>query len=224
MPANLIKLDSLLSELHPYNATLVAVSKTKPVEDILEVLNHGHLTFGENYAQEFIAKQPLLPDTIDWHFIGHLQSNKVKLIAPFVNLIHGVESLKLAREINKEAVKSDRKIDILLQVHIAEEETKFGLNYAETLALVEQICTSSMEGIHLRGLMGMASFSEDFNKVRKEFKGLRNLFEEAKSSLNTNHKIYFDTLSMGMSGDYKIALEEGSTMVRIGSAIFGGRT
>jgi len=223
MSVNLEVVDRLLEELKPYKATLVAVSKTKPADDILAVLNHGHMVFGENYVQELVGKQSELPEAINWHFIGHLQSNKAKLISPFVKLIHGVESLKLANEINKQGEKLNKKIDILLQIHIAQEETKFGLDEDEVLILLNDLSKQPLPGVRIRGLMGMASFSDDSFQVRAEFKMLKSIFDHAKAQLASEPKQYFDTLSMGMSGDYKIALEEGSTMVRIGSAIFGSR-
>ncbi len=222
MNPDLEKLDQLLAELQPYNATLVAVSKTKPSEAIDLVYRHGHRHFGENYVQELVGKHAVLPPDTLWHFIGHLQSNKVKLIAPFVSLIHGVDSRQLAVEVSKQAVKFERNIDLLLQVHIATEETKFGLSADEALQLGEALINNPLPGITVRGLMGMASFSDDEALIRLEFKSLKRTFDSI--SKNINHENRFDTLSMGMSGDYKIALSEGSTMVRIGSAIFGGRS
>ena len=209
--------------------TLVAVSKTKPVEDILALYKMGQRDFGENYVQEMVAKATQLPRNIRWHFIGHLQSNKVKLIAPFVHLIHGVDRLKLLKEIDKEAAKQKRVLDVLLQVHIAQEETKFGLDEEE----LDEILSGNNNGInelkdvHVTGLMGMASLTDDMNKVRAEFAHLKRLFDKyEKPSLvsagqTTNYELR--TLSMGMSSDYKIAIEEGSNMVRIGSLIFGER-
>jgi PLP dependent protein len=202
---------------------LVAVSKTKPVEDIRELYNLGQHDFGENYVQELVEKQAQLPEDIRWHFIGHLQSNKVKYIIPFVHLIHGVDSFKLLKEINKQAVKHNREVDCLLQVHIADEETKFGFNEYE---LDEMINTDlnelhELKNIRVCGLMGMASFSDDENKVRNEYKKLKSLFDKYAQVQTSNFKL--QTLSMGMSGDYQIAIEEGSTMVRIGSLLFGKR-
>lgn len=201
--------------------TLVAVSKTKPVEDIKALYDLGQRDFGENYVQELVDKQPQLPSDIRWHYIGHLQSNKVKYIAPFVHLIHGVDSLKLLQEVNKQASKINRTISCLLQVHIAQEETKFGLDEKELHELIRQFENSAMQNVSLVGLMGMASFTDDMNRVRQEFQYLKSVFDKyAKSSiLNSQLSI----LSMGMSSDYKIAMEEGSTMVRIGSLIFGER-
>ncbi|HEX4850483.1 MAG TPA: YggS family pyridoxal phosphate-dependent enzyme [Puia sp.] len=206
------------------NITLVAVSKTKPVSDIQALYNLGHRDFGENYVQELIEKQPQLPSDIRWHFIGHLQSNKVKYIAPIVHLIHGVDSLKLLVEIDKQASKNLRIISCLLQVHIASEETKFGLSDNELNDLIIQInhekSTGLLQSITVGGLMGMASFTEDMNKVRAEFHQLKLMFDKAKINLLDKG---FSHLSMGMSADYQIAIEEGSNMVRIGSLIFGAR-
>ena len=200
----------LISELKKTNSTLVAVSKTKPIEDILELYNLGQRDFGENYVQELVDKQAQLPKDIRWHFVGHLQSNKVKYIAPFVHLIHGVDSIKLLKEINKEAAKNNRIIDVLLQVHIAQEETKFGFNKEELQTAIKEV----LQSVQVCGLMGMASFSDEINKVRNELKHLKLLYDQYSQ---------FSILSMGMSGDYKIAVEEGSTMVRIGSLLFGER-
>ena len=203
------------------NATLVAVSKTKPVEAICELYDLGHRDFGENYVQELVDKQASLPADIRWHFIGHLQSNKVKYIAPFVHLIHGIDSLKLLSEVNKQAKKHYRSIGVLLQVHIAEEETKFGFDEGELLESDFWETANNFDGVQLRGLMGMASFSENKNQVSAEFKKLKQLFDKLadQGKWKENPAI----LSMGMSGDYKLALNEGSNMVRIGSAIFGSR-
>jgi len=197
--------------------TLVAVSKTKPIEDILELYNFGHRDFGENYVQELVDKAGQLPKDIRWHFIGHLQSNKVKLIASFVHLIHGVDSFKLLKEINKQGEKQDRLIDCLLQVHIAKEETKFGFDEQE-LMNTNLDESNDLKNVRVVGLMGMASFIDDMNKVRVEFKNLKAIFDKLKTK-NAELK----TLSMGMSSDYKVAIEEGSNMVRIGSLIFGER-
>jgi len=222
MPVNIHSYNEIKTELDSANITLVAVSKTKPVEDILELYELGQRDFGENYVQELVDKQALLPKDIRWHFIGHLQSNKVKYIAPFVHLIHGVDSLKLLKEINKEAGKNNRIIDVLLQVYIAQEETKFGLDEEELNMIISQYADMLMPSIRICGLMGMASFSEDSEKVRGEFKYLKTLFNKY-ASLSTIH-YQLSTLSMGMSGDYKMAVEEGSTMVRIGSLLFGARS
>lgn len=195
--------------------TLVAVSKTKPVEDILELYSLGHRDFGENYVQELTEKAAALPKDIRWHFIGHLQSNKVKYIAPFVHLVHGVDSLKLLKEINKEAAKQNRVIGCLLQVHIASEETKFGLDEAELKQVVDQAGELRLEQVQIQGLMGMASFTENMEQVKTEFRQLKALFDQYPG---------LRILSMGMSGDYKVAIAEGSTMVRIGSLLFGERS
>ena len=202
---------------------LVAVSKTKSVEAIKELYNLGHRDFGENYVQELIQKQLLLPNDIRWHFIGHLQRNKVKYLVPFIYMIHGIDSYKLLEEVERVAGKSNKTINCLLQVHIAEEETKFGFDERELMALVETIPTNKnlhrLDHVNIRGLMGMASFTENFPQVEKEFKFLKTMFDDAKTVLGES----FDTLSMGMSADYKLALKEGSNMVRIGSLIFGER-
>jgi PLP dependent protein len=206
----------LKSGLDLSNVKLVAVSKTRSVEDIRVLYEWGHRDFGENYVQELADKQSQLPTDIRWHFIGHLQSNKVKQIVSFVQLIQGVDSLKLLEEINRQGAKQDRIIDCLLQVHIAEEETKFGLNEQEVDETMKEF--DRLTNVKIRGLMGMASFTDDMNKVRKEFQHLKRLFDQL-----TTHDSPLSTLSMGMSHDYKIALEEGSTMVRIGSLLFGER-
>lgn len=225
MAINTEKFKEILNELRD-KAILVAVSKTKPVEDIKALYDLGQRDFGENYVQELVDKQPLLPNDIHWHFIGHLQSNKVKFIAPFVHLIHGVDSLKLLQEINKQAAKNNRVIDCLLQIHIAKEETKFGLDEEELTQLLNGSILQ-LHNVRVVGLMGMASFSEDMDLVRVEFRYLKSLFNKHNQLQTTNHTQHptdkLQTLSMGMSGDYKIAIEEGSTMVRIGSLIFGER-
>jgi len=215
----------IVGELRSKNVSLVAVSKTKPVEEILELYNLGQKDFGENYVQELVDKYEQLPKDIRWHFIGHLQSNKVKLIAPFISLIHSVDSEKLLKEINKEARKNERMIDCLLQVYIAKEETKFGLNEEELQGLITRILdtnsTNYFKNICIKGLMGMASFTDNKEIVRKEFLYLKSLFDKYSKPQTTNYKL--QTLSMGMSADYEIAIEEGSNMVRIGSLLFGKR-
>ena len=206
----------------PENVTLVAISKTKPVEAILEAYSSGQRTFGENKVQEMCDKQLLLPTDIQWHIVGHLQSNKVKYIAPFVSLIHAVDSLKLLQEINKQAAKNNRIIDCLLQIYIAQEETKFGLNFEEAEQLLSSPTFQDLKNVRIVGLMGMASNTDNTEQVRMEFRSLKNFFDKIKtqeSRLETTYTI----LSMGMSSDYNIAIEEGSTMVRIGSSIFGER-
>lgn len=203
-------------ELAAKQVTLVAVSKTKPVADIEVLYALGQRDFGENYVQELVDKQAQLPPDIHWHFIGHLQSNKVKYIAPFVHLIHGVDSLKLLKEIDKQAVKNNRIIHCLLQVHIASEETKFGMDENELTEAIQQL--NLFPNVKVCGLMGMASFSDDENKLRTEFNTLHTLLQKSAISHQPSA-----ILSMGMSGDYKMAIEEGSTMVRIGSLLFGAR-
>ncbi|MBS1667063.1 MAG: YggS family pyridoxal phosphate-dependent enzyme [Bacteroidetes bacterium] len=199
---------------------LVAVSKTKPVEDIMELYALGHRDFGENYVQELVDKQAQLPADIRWHFIGHLQSNKVKYIIPFVHLIHGVDSLSLLKEINKQASKHNRVVDCLLQLHIAQEETKFGLDKDELRDILDNGLVG-LENIKICGLMGMATFTNDVAKVRAEYQFLRSLFLQYENRITKNCRLQI--LSMGMSADYKIAIEEGSNMVRVGSLIFGER-
>jgi len=215
MPANIIAYKEIKAALDAANVTLVAVSKTKPVEDIQALFDEGQRDFGENYVQELVDKEAVLPKDIRWHFIGHLQSNKVKYIAPFVHLIHGVDSESLLKEINKQAAKNNRVIDCLLQVHIATEETKFGFDEHE-LNKLNQL--HELKNVRIKGLMGMASFSSDLNLVRSEFKKLKTLFNQFPI---INYPL--SIISMGMSGDYKIAIEEGSNMVRIGSLLFGER-
>jgi PLP dependent protein len=210
----------ILAECEAKNVQLVAVSKTKPVEDIKELYDSGQRDFGENYVQELVEKQPQLPDDIKWHFIGHLQSNKIKYIIPFVHLIHGADSFKLLKEISKQAVKHNREIDCLLQVHIAQEETKFGFDENELEALMNRDLIE-LKNIKICGLMGMASLTNDTEKVRSEYKYLKSLFDKYAQLQSGNCQL--QTLSMGMSGDYKIAIEEGSTLIRIGSLIFGER-
>ena len=211
MAINIEKYTSLLADLNG-KATLVAVSKTKPNEDIQALYHAGQRDFGENYVQELVDKEAMLPKDIHWHFIGHLQSNKVKAIAPFVHLIHGVDSFNLLQEINKQAAKVGRTIDCLLQIHIATEETKFGLDADELAQVMSE--SAALKNVQIIGLMGMASFSEDKNLVREEFRALQVLYKQYPQ---------FKTLSMGMSGDYTIAIEEGCNMVRIGSLLFGER-
>jgi PLP dependent protein len=220
MPVNKERYTSIKDELSEKKVTLVAVSKTKPVEDILELYQLGHRDFGENYVQELVQKAEQLPKDIRWHFIGHLQTNKVKQIVPFVHLIHGVDSAKLLQEINKQGEKYGRVIDCLLQMHIAQEETKFGLD-EEELNQVMRTSPSELKNAGIIGLMGMASFTDDLEKVRVEFKSLKKLFD--KYSLSPVANCHLSVLSMGMSSDYKIAIDEGSTMVRIGSLLFGER-
>lgn len=222
MPVNKPAYLALINELAAKRVTLIAVSKTKPAEDILEMYQLGQRDFGENYVQEMMDKATQLPKDVRWHFIGHLQTNKVKYIAPFVQLIHGVDSLKLLKEINKQAEKNGRVIDCLLQVHIAQEETKFGLDENELSGIMDLLSKEPLQYARVTGLMGMASFTDDMNKVRNEFRYLKTLFD--KHARPVTHNTPLVTLSMGMSSDHKVAIEEGSNMVRIGSLLFGERT
>ncbi len=219
MAVNVEKYNEISTDLAGKQVTLVAVSKTKPNEDIQALYSLGQRDFGENYVQELVDKYAVLPKDIRWHFIGHLQSNKVKYIAPFVHLIHGVDSFKLLQEINKQAAKSGRMIDCLLQVHIAQEETKFGMDEAELEVALSAM--AELSNVHIVGMMGMGSFSDDPKKVRGEFHYLKTLYTKfgELEIVSSEWRI----LSMGMSGDYTIAIEEGSTMVRIGSLLFGAR-
>jgi len=201
---------------------LVAVSKTKPNEDLMEAYEAGQRALGENKVQELTDKAEALPKDIEWHMIGHLQRNKVKYIAPFVHLIHSVDSVRLLKEINKQGKKIDRVIPVLLQIHIAEEENKYGLDEKELHDLLSSEVFKEMNHIDIKGLMGMATFTDDTDKIRREFKSLKKLFDKTADQYN-DEKLNLKELSMGMSGDYEIAIEEGSTMVRIGSKIFGER-
>ncbi|MFH6994095.1 YggS family pyridoxal phosphate-dependent enzyme [Flavobacterium sp. FlaQc-48] len=205
----------------PEHVTLVAVSKTKPVSDLMEAYEAGQRIFGENKIQEMADKHEEMPKDIQWHMIGHVQTNKVKFMAPFVSLIHGVDSLKLLQEIDKHALKNNRIIDCLLQIYIAEEESKFGLDENELNELLSSSEFKEMKNIRILGLMGMATFTEDQNQIKKEFTHLKSIFDCIKSLQCENCNL--NTISMGMSGDYQLAIECGSTMVRIGSSIFGGR-
>lgn len=219
MPVNIELYQSIIAELNPQQVQLIAVSKTKPNEDIIELYNLGQRAFGENYVQELVDKEASLPKDIQWHFIGHLQSNKVKYIAPFVHLIHGVDSEKLLQEINKQAIKQNRVIDCLLQVHIATEETKFGFDADSISELIQSGRLANYPNIRIKGLMGMASFSEDTHLLTKEFTTLKQIFDQAAVQLGNQ----FSNLSMGMSSDYNLAISLGSNMVRIGSLLFGAR-
>ena len=205
----------------PQSVTLVAVSKTKPVADLMQAYDAGQRIFGENKIQEMVDKWEQMAKDIEWHMIGHVQTNKVKYMAPFVSLVHGVDSLKLLQEINKQAAKNDRIINCLLQIHIAEEETKFGLDESELNNLLTSAEFQEMEHIQILGLMGMATFTDNQNQVKKEFQNLKSIYDNLKPLKTKNCKL--NTVSMGMSGDYQLAIECGSTMVRIGSSIFGGR-
>lgn len=214
---NLVKIKSSL----PENVTLVAVSKTKPITDLMEAYHAGQRIFGENKIQEMTEKWEQMPKDIQWHMIGHIQTNKVKFMAPYVSLVHGIDSLKLLEEINKQALKNNRIIDCLLQIHIAEEETKFGLNEDELDNLLGSESFINLKNIKIVGLMGMATFTENQTQIKKEFEHLKSIFDKLQN-LESN-SLHFNILSMGMSGDYELAIKCGSTMVRIGSSIFGGR-
>lgn len=214
---NLLDIKSTL----PEHVTLVAVSKTKPVSDLMEAYNAGQRIFGENKIQEMVDKWEQMPKDIEWHMIGHVQTNKVKYMAPFVSLIHGVDSIKLLEEINKQASKNNKVIDCLLQMHIAEEESKFGLDEEELSALLASSTFKELKNIRIVGLMGMATFTDNQNQIKKEFTHLKSIFDGLQSLQTANCELR--TISMGMSGDYQLAIACGSTMVRIGSSIFGGR-
>ena len=214
---NLLEIKSEL----PKNVTLVAVSKTKPISDLMEAYDADQRIFGENKIQEMTEKWEAMPKDIQWHMIGHIQTNKVKYMAPYVSLIHGVDSLKLLEEINKQAIKNNRIIDCLLQIHIAEEETKFGLNEEELDHLIDSDSFKTMSNIRIVGLMGMATFTNNQSQIKKEFLLLKSIFDSKKAISIVNCQL--SILSIGMSGDYKLAIESGSSMIRIGSSIFGGR-
>lgn len=215
---------ALKAELDPQGVTLIAVSKTKPVSDIETLYALGQRDFGENYVQELAEKAPQLPADIRWHFIGHLQTNKVKYLAPFVHCIQAVESLKLLQEIDRQAAKHDRTIDVLLQLHVAEEETKFGLDETGLIQLLDayEAQKDSLPHVRIRGLMALASFSDDDAQVHAEFARVKAAFDNLKQT-TFFQRPYFDTLSIGMSGDYRLAVESGSTAVRVGSLLFGAR-
>lgn len=200
----------------PEEVKLIAVSKTYSVETVMETYNEGHRVFGENKVQELVGKYEQLPKDIEWHLIGHLQTNKVKYIAPFVSLIHSIDSLKLLQEINKQALKNNRVIDCLLQIYIAQEETKFGFSFEEAETLLSSIQLKELKNIRIIGLMGMATNTDNTVQIRKEFKSLSEFYKKLQT-------LKLQTISMGMSSDYKIAIEEGSNMIRVGSAIFGER-
>ena len=214
---NLLKIKSQL----PENVTLVAVSKTKPVEDLMEAYHAGQRIFGENKIQEMTEKWQQMPKDVEWHMIGHVQSNKVKYMVPYVKLIHGVDSFKLLKEVNRQAIRWRKSINCLLQIHIAEEETKFGLDEKELEELLNSDEFKEMKNINVIGLMGMATFTDNEEQIKKEFQYLKTIFDKV-SKLKTDN-CQLNTLSMGMSGDYQLAIEYGSTMVRIGSSIFGNR-
>lgn len=214
----------LKEELKDKNVKLIAVSKTKPVSDIQAFYNLGQRDFGENYVQELVEKEPQLPKDIRWHYIGHLQRNKVKYIAPYVHLIHAVDTFKLLVEINKQAQKHERVIDVLLQVHVAEEETKFGMDSKDLVEFFHYYNAQkeALQHVRICGVMGMATFTDDEAQIKREFKEIKNTFNFIKESYFPLND-YFNTCSFGMSSDYKIAIEEGSTMIRVGSILFGAR-
>jgi PLP dependent protein len=221
MPVNKKAYEQLIADLGSHHVTLVAVSKTKSVEEIGALYDLGQRDFGENYVQELTEKQTQLPKDIRWHFIGHLQTNKVKQIASFIHLVQSVDSLKLLKEINKQAQKNNRVVSCLLEVYVAQEETKFGLDERELLQIIADIQQSLFANIRIVGLMGMASFVDDLDKIRSEFTYLKSIFDKHAKLRISNFELQI--LSMGMSSDYSIAIEEGSNMVRIGSLIFGAR-
>ncbi len=218
---NIEKYDEIRASL-PVGVRLVAVSKFKPAEDISALYQHGQRVFGENHAQEMKAKHEILPQDIEWHFIGHLQTNKVKYIAPYVSLIHSIDSLDLLKEVNKHAVKNNRVIPCLLQFHIADEETKFGFTFEECAEMLNSSEFQELKNVKIHGVMGMATFTDDQEQVRGEFRHLHQIFQDLKVQYFAQEPD-FKEISMGMSEDYPIAIEEGSTLVRIGSAIFGPR-
>jgi pyridoxal phosphate enzyme (YggS family) len=217
-----IMLEKILAQLAPTQTKLIAVSKTHPSERVRELYDRGQRIFGENKVQELVAKYEALPKDIEWHIIGHLQTNKVKYIAPFVACIQSVDSLKLLAEIDKQAAKHDRVIDCLLQFHIAEEETKFGLDEGEVVELLQSDEFQSFKNVRITGVMGMATFTDDQVQVQREFRHLRSIFEKLKASFFTEQPS-FKEVSIGMSGDYLLAVKEGSTMVRVGTLLFGAR-
>jgi len=215
-------IQDFLAQHVPDSVKLVAVSKTKPTADILDAYQGGYKVFGENKVQELVDKYEELPKDIEWHMIGHMQSNKVKYIAPFVHLIHGVDKFKLLKVINKEGKKNDRVVNCLLQFHIAEEETKFGLDLDEAHQMLSSDAYNELTHINIMGIMGMATFTDDEEKIRNEFKKLKSIFTNLQENYFAD-KQDFNQISMGMSNDYKIAIEEGATMIRIGSLLFGPR-
>ncbi len=216
-------ISAIKDELRNSEVKLIAVSKTKPVESITEAYNAGQRVFGENMVQELVEKYEKLPKDIEWHVIGHLQTNKVKYIAPFVSMIHSVDSLKLLQEINKQAAKNNRIIDCLLQIYIADEDTKYGLDFAEAIELLRSEEFRLLQNVRIRGVMGIATLTDNQRMIREEFYELRTLFTGMKETFFRKES-YFNEISMGMSGDYKIALEQGSTMIRLGSTLFGVRS
>ena len=215
-------ISAIKKEIGTSNVKLIAVSKTKPVESILEAYEAGHRLFGENMVQELVEKHEKLPKDIEWHLIGHLQTNKVKYIAPFINLIHSVDSLKLIQEINKQALKNKRVIDCLLQLEIADEETKFGMDMAEAIELLRSNEFQELKNVRICGVMGIATFTDNPNMTAEEFYELKTFFNGLKDTFFRKDPA-FKEISMGMSGDYHLAIEKGSTLIRLGSTIFGGR-
>ncbi|MCU0324060.1 MAG: YggS family pyridoxal phosphate-dependent enzyme [Spirosomaceae bacterium] len=222
MSAIVENIQRIENEIKPKGATLIAVSKTKPIEMLMEAYNAGFKHFGENYVQELVGKYEQMPKDIEWHLIGHLQSNKVKYIAGFVSMIHSVDSFKLLKEIDKQAQKHSRVVDCLLQIHIAEEESKSGMTQEEAIEIVNSTELTELNNIKIVGLMGMTTLTDDETQIRKEFRELKGFFDKLKQYPKTDN-LQLENLSMGMSGDYEIAIEEGSTMVRVGSKIFGNR-
>ncbi|MCF7560206.1 YggS family pyridoxal phosphate-dependent enzyme [Sabulilitoribacter multivorans] len=205
----------------PKHVTLVAVSKTKPINDLMEVYNSGHRVFGENKVQEMVDKYDLMPKDVEWHMIGHVQSNKVKYMAPFVSLIHGVDNFKLLKEINKQAKKNNRTINCLLQIKIAEEDSKFGMSADDASKIFASDSLKEFKNIKITGVMGMATFTDNKNQIKEEFNRLKFIFDNLKELETENCKL--ETISMGMSGDYQLAIACGSNMIRVGSSIFGSR-
>ena len=217
---NIQKINASLADT---SARLIAVTKTKPIEDLQAAYEAGCKVFGENKVQEMVQKWEVLPKDIEWHLIGHLQSNKVKYMASFVSMIHSIDSLKLLQEVDKQAFKVNRVIDCLLQIYIAQEETKFGLSQEEAFEILDSAEFEAMKNVKIVGVMGMATNTDNQEQIRLEFRGLKSFFEELKSKYPTTDNLQLKEISMGMSGDYLIAAEEGSTLVRVGSAIFGSR-
>ncbi|MGV3684899.1 MAG: YggS family pyridoxal phosphate-dependent enzyme [Daejeonella sp.] len=216
-------ISAIKEELGNSEVKLIAVSKTKPVESIIEAYGTGQRIFGENMVQELVDKYEKLPKNIEWHLIGHLQSNKVKYIAPFISMIHSVDSIKLLQEINKQAVKNNRVIDCLLQIYIADEDTKYGLDFSEAIELLRSEEFAALKNIRIRGVMGIATLTDNQRMIREEFYELKTFFSGLKETFFRRDS-HFNEISMGMSGDYKIAIEQGSTMIRLGSTLFGTRS
>ena len=216
-------IEEINTSLMGTSARLIAVTKTKPIEDLQAAYDANCKIFGENKVQEMVQKWEVLPKDIEWHLIGHLQSNKVKYMASFVAMIHSIDSLKLLQEVDKQALKHERVIDCLLQIYIAQEETKFGLSQEEALEILESAAFKAMKNVRIVGVMGMATNTDNQMQVRLEFRNLKTFFDALKSKYSEKHNLQFKEISMGMSGDYLVAAQEGSTLVRVGSAIFGSR-